>query len=131
MPAPLGDLDGQTQPPSSARLGRMVLACASIAIAAIIGLVLAILIGFAAPHQVAAPASSRGSGVVAQPGTSPGRPPVGSPARPSRKRPPALAINKATDMAAATGMARATARERPDSQYIGLAAPAGARGTAG
>jgi serine/threonine-protein kinase len=78
------------QPPSNARLRRrMVLACSSIAIAAIIGLVLASLIGFAAPHRAAAhraavPASSRGSGVVAQPGaqpsTSPGRPPVGSPA---------------------------------------------------
>jgi serine/threonine-protein kinase len=74
------------QPPSSARLRhRMVLACASIAIAAIIGLVLASLIGFAAPHQAAAhkaaaPASSRGSGVVAQPSTSSGRPPAGSPA---------------------------------------------------
>jgi serine/threonine-protein kinase len=74
------------QPPSSARLRhRMALACASIAIAAIIGLVLASLIGFAAPHQAAAhqaaaPASSRGSGVVAQPSTNSGRPPAGSPA---------------------------------------------------
>ena len=77
------------RPPGNARLrSRTVLACASIAIAAIIGLVLASLIGFAAPHQAAAhraaaPASSRGSGVIAQPGaqpsTSSGRPPVGSP----------------------------------------------------
>ena len=81
------------QPPSAARR-RRVLASASIAIAAIIGLVLASLIGFAAPHQAAAhqaaaPASSRGSGVVAQPGaqpsTSPGRraQPSTSPGRPS------------------------------------------------
>ena len=43
------------QPPSVARLRRRsVLACASIAIAAIIGLILASLIGFAAPHQAAA-----------------------------------------------------------------------------
>ena len=83
-----GSVLASSQRLNAARLRRpMVLACASIAIAMIIGLVLASVIGFAAPHPAAAPAPSGhspGSGVVAQPAarpsTSPGRPPVGSPA---------------------------------------------------
>jgi serine/threonine protein kinase len=71
------------QPQSVARLRRRIaLACVSIAVAAVIGVVLASVIGFASPHPAAAPAHSRGSGVVAQPSarpsTSPARPPAGS-----------------------------------------------------
>jgi serine/threonine protein kinase len=83
-----GSVLASSQRLNAARLRRpMVLACASIAIAVVIGLVLASVIGFAAPHPAAGPGPSGhspGTGVVAQPAarpsTSPGRPPAGSPA---------------------------------------------------
>ena len=71
----------------AARLRRRIaLAGLSIAVAAVIGLVLVTVIGFASPHRPAAPMASgscRGSGVMAQPsnrpGTGSGRLPAGSP----------------------------------------------------
>ena len=64
------------QPLNAARLRRIALAGLSIAVAAVIGLVLATIIGFASPHRPAVPVasgSSRGSGVMAQPSNRPGK----------------------------------------------------------
>ncbi len=60
---------------SAPRLRRVALTCASIAIAAVIGVVLASVTGFASPHQAAGPSHSghaRSPGTAAQPGTVPG-----------------------------------------------------------
>ena len=69
-----GSVPSSGPPPIAARLRRIALACPSIAVAAVIGLVLATVIGFASPHRPAAAGaagSSRGSGVMAHPGARP------------------------------------------------------------
>ena len=110
---------------------RIALACASLVVAVVIGIVLATVIGFASPHPAAAPVASRpshGSGVVAQPSThtrtSPSRLAAESPAAnqepvssasvvaasaPSGNKGHGHGHGKGTATATATGTATATA----------------------
>ena len=125
-----GSVLASSQRLNAARLRRpMVLACASIAIAVVIGLVLASVIGFAAPHPAAGPGPSGhspGTGVVAQPAarpsTSPGRPPAGSPAAQPEAAQPEVAQPEAVSNAAFAPVVAITSRSHEQGHGHGRAA---------